>query len=140
MPRLYDTFTILWHALGNAHGVDVWSTNSPDCPSNNHAYRLQYALEPDDSWAEALLIGAVLSATDPTAVVALMESHATPPQIVTLLEGESLLNDGFGKCVLPDLSHLDPRLRPFRMRGKKKQCPPSYTTLFVWGGLGSGLE
>lgn len=58
------------------------------------------ALEPEDSWPEAFLIGAVLSATDPVAVVALMRSHAAPPQIVTLLEGESLLNDGFGKLLI----------------------------------------
>lgn len=40
-------------------------------------------------------MAAILSATDPVAVVALMRANAAPTQIITLLEGESLLNDGF---------------------------------------------
>ncbi|TAA40988.1 cation:proton antiporter [Corallincola spongiicola] len=46
------------------------------------------------SWTEALLFGALISATDPVAVVALLKELGAPKRLETLLEGESLLNDG----------------------------------------------
>ena len=42
----------------------------------------------------ALLIGALVAATDPDAVVALIRSFGVPKRLQVLLEGESLLNDG----------------------------------------------
>lgn len=42
----------------------------------------------------ALIFGALIAATDPVAVVALFRSLGVPKQLLTLLEGESLLNDG----------------------------------------------
>ncbi len=44
-------------------------------------------------WVAALLTGALLSATDPVAVVALLKQGNTPKRLATLIEGESLLND-----------------------------------------------
>ncbi len=44
-------------------------------------------------WIAALLTGALLSATDPVAVVALMKQSSSPKRLATLIEGESLLND-----------------------------------------------
>lgn len=44
-------------------------------------------------WVAALLTGALLSATDPVAVVALMKQSSSPKRLATLIEGESLLND-----------------------------------------------
>ncbi|MCP5011443.1 MAG: sodium:proton antiporter, partial [Aestuariibacter sp.] len=41
----------------------------------------------------ALLFGALISATDPVAVVALFKELGTPMRLTTLVEGESLLND-----------------------------------------------
>jgi NhaP-type Na+/H+ or K+/H+ antiporter len=41
-----------------------------------------------------LLYGAIISATDPVAVVALLKELGAPKQLSTLIEGESLLNDG----------------------------------------------
>ncbi|GAA5218618.1 cation:proton antiporter [Corallincola platygyrae] len=46
------------------------------------------------SWPEALLFGALISATDPVAVVALLKEIGARKRLETLLEGESLLNDG----------------------------------------------
>ncbi|HEV2028832.1 MAG TPA: sodium:proton antiporter [Candidatus Dormibacteraeota bacterium] len=48
------------------------------------------------SWPGALLLGAILSPTDPVAVVALVRRSGAPVQLATLLEGESLFNDGTG--------------------------------------------
>ena len=48
----------------------------------------------DFDWRTALVFGALISATDPIAVVALFKSLGTPRRLGLLLEGESLLNDG----------------------------------------------
>ncbi|TNF86598.1 MAG: sodium:proton antiporter [Gammaproteobacteria bacterium] len=44
-------------------------------------------------WAAALLTGALLSATDPSAVTQTLREHGAAPRIVRLLEGESLYSD-----------------------------------------------
>jgi len=44
-------------------------------------------------WQEALLFGALISATDPVAVIALFKELGVPDQLVVLVEGESLFND-----------------------------------------------
>ncbi len=45
-------------------------------------------------WELALLFGALISATDPVAVVALLKEVSSRKRLETLIEGESLLNDG----------------------------------------------
>ena len=45
-------------------------------------------------WTLALLFGTVVSATDPVAVVALLKDLGASKKLGTLIEGESLLNDG----------------------------------------------
>ncbi len=42
----------------------------------------------------ALLFGALISATDPVAVVAIFRQLGVPERLLTLVEGESMLNDG----------------------------------------------
>ena len=46
------------------------------------------------NWSEALMLGAILSATDPVAVVGLMRQLGSSHALATLIEAESLLNDG----------------------------------------------
>jgi CPA1 family monovalent cation:H+ antiporter len=48
------------------------------------------------SWRYALVFGALISATDPIAVVALFRELGAPKRLSILIEGESLLNDGTG--------------------------------------------
>lgn len=45
-------------------------------------------------WSVALLFGALISATDPVAVVAMFRAVGAPNRLTTLMEGESLFNDG----------------------------------------------
>jgi len=45
-------------------------------------------------WSLALMFGAIVSATDPVAVVALLKELGASKKLGTLIEGESLLNDG----------------------------------------------
>ena len=58
---------MLWWGVGEAYGV---------------------------TWPVALLFGALISATDPVAVVALFKELGAPPRLNILVEGESLFNDG----------------------------------------------
>lgn len=46
------------------------------------------------TWPMSLMFGAVISATDPVAVVALLKELGASKKLGTLIEGESLLNDG----------------------------------------------
>ncbi|HAN17710.1 MAG: hypothetical protein A2X13_03690 [Bacteroidetes bacterium GWC2_33_15] len=49
---------------------------------------------PDWSWKMALMFGAVVSATDPVAVTAILKELGASKKLGTLIEGESMLNDG----------------------------------------------
>jgi len=51
---------------------------------------------PNHAWSEqaALMLGVILSATDPVAVVALLKELGCKASLATAIEGESLLNDG----------------------------------------------
>ena len=46
------------------------------------------------TWTHALVFGALISATDPIAVVAIFKHLGVPKRLSVLLDGESLLNDG----------------------------------------------
>lgn len=51
------------------------------------------------SWAAGMLLGAILAATDPIAVVTLLRRLKAPAGLAAILEGESLFNDGTGVAV-----------------------------------------
>ncbi|KAB2090470.1 hypothetical protein ERO13_A03G113800v2 [Gossypium hirsutum] len=46
------------------------------------------------NWKTSLLLGGLLSATDPVAVVALLKELGASKKLSTIIEGESLMNDG----------------------------------------------
>ncbi|WIA34707.1 hypothetical protein OEZ86_013018 [Tetradesmus obliquus] len=46
------------------------------------------------SWPQALLFGAMLSATDPVAVVAVLHEVGADEKLASVIDGESLVNDG----------------------------------------------
>jgi Na+/H+ antiporter len=48
----------------------------------------------DMSWGAAFVLGAVVSPTDPIAATAIMRRLGVPRRVVTIVEGESLVNDG----------------------------------------------
>ena len=48
------------------------------------------------NWTYAFMFGGLISATDPVAVVALLQELKTSKRFSTLVDGESLLNDGTG--------------------------------------------
>ncbi|HET6865995.1 MAG TPA: Na+/H+ antiporter [Solirubrobacteraceae bacterium] len=51
------------------------------------------------AWGPALVLGAILGATDPVAATSVLHRLGAPDRISTILEGESLVNDGTGLTV-----------------------------------------
>ena len=45
-------------------------------------------------WISALLIGIILAITDTVSVIAVFKEVTVPPRLITIVEGESLFNDG----------------------------------------------
>lgn len=56
---------------------------------------LQFAFPYNWDWKTSLLLGGLLSATDPVAVVALLRELGASKKLSTIIEGESLMNDGY---------------------------------------------
>jgi CPA1 family monovalent cation:H+ antiporter len=52
-----------------------------------------HRLYPSFTWAAAITLGAIISPPDPVAVLSIMRSMRAPRAIVSILEGEGLLND-----------------------------------------------
>lgn len=57
---------------------------------------LTHALVPTLPWAAAFTLGAIVAPTDALAATAIFQRIGAPRRIVTVLEGESLLNDASG--------------------------------------------
>jgi CPA1 family monovalent cation:H+ antiporter len=55
-----------------------------------------HAFVADLSWASAFVLGAIVSPTDPLAATAIARRYGVPRKLVTIVEGESLVNDGTG--------------------------------------------
>jgi CPA1 family monovalent cation:H+ antiporter len=54
------------------------------------------AVVPELSWGSAFVLGAIVSPTDTVAATAIFRRLGVPERVVSLVEGESLLNDGSG--------------------------------------------
>ncbi|KAL4855447.1 Sodium/hydrogen exchanger 7 [Chlorella vulgaris] len=99
-PRLLAAFPVPYTGLMLLLGLGIgaWNNTGATVPSSAcsatffcwHWYLLPYSW----SWAESWLFGAILSAIDPVAVVALISSVGASELLSTLIDGESLLNDG----------------------------------------------
>jgi monovalent cation/hydrogen antiporter len=53
-----------------------------------------HAMVDDMSWGAAFVLGAVVAPTDPLAASAIMHRLGVPSRAITIVEGESLVNDG----------------------------------------------
>lgn len=62
-------------------------------------FRFVLGYDGDFTWNHALLFGSIISATDPVAVVALLKELGASKRLSTMIEGESLLNDGTAMVV-----------------------------------------
>ena len=82
------------------------------------------------SWTLAIAFGAVLSATDPVAVVSLLKSLGASPALTMLIGGESLLNDGTAMVVFDIF---------FSAYMKEEQDFPRFLATIIFGSLAVGL-
>lgn len=57
------------------------------------------------NWTTSFLLGSILSATDPIAVVNILKSMGVSHKLLVLIEGESLLNDGTAYCLFVIIKH-----------------------------------
>jgi len=53
-----------------------------------------HALLPELAWGPALVLGAIVSPTDTVAATAIFRRLGVPERVVSVIEGESLINDG----------------------------------------------
>lgn len=69
----------------------------------------------DIEWTTALLVGACLSATDSAAVLGIFRELGAGTRLTTLLEGESLFNDGASIVAFSVLVNLASNPQPFHL-------------------------
>lgn len=91
----------------------------------------------DLKFEQALLFGAIVSATDPVAVVALFRSVGTPKRLQVILEGESLFNDGTAIVLYALMLPLVKNGTDFQL-GTLLETMPQFA-LSVGGGLFVGI-
>jgi len=80
----------------------------------------------------ALLVGASLSATDPVSVIALFRELGAGKRLTTLMEGESLFNDGVAVVAFSLLVGIPLGLEEFNV-------PTTIARFFVFVGIGIGV-
>lgn len=86
----------------------------------------------DVPWTTALLVGACLSATDSAAVLGIFREVGAGERLTTLLEGESLLNDGAAVVAFGVLLELATDPKPFQLSSTVLQ-------FFVVTGIGVSI-
>ncbi|MBV9392335.1 MAG: Na+/H+ antiporter [Verrucomicrobia bacterium] len=72
-------------------------------------------------WGPAFVLGAVLGPTDTVAVAAILERFSLPRQLLTVLRGESLLNDASALVLYETALHV------------------TQSKTYVWGSLSTGF-
>lgn len=93
------------------------------------------------TWAFALMFGALFSATDPVAVVALLHELKTSKRFSTLVDAESLLNDGtgivcfmlfFGAYAAEEATHASPVITFIREVGLSTLLGFLLARIVIW--------
>ena len=79
-----------------------------------------------------LLFGAIISATDPVAVLALFKEYGAPHRLTLIFEGESLFNDGTAFAIF--LVLLDIMINGFHGASTVLEGVLSFFTMMIGGG------
>ncbi len=94
-PLLYGTafFTSLRELRANARPIGLLAIGLV-LTTMLAVAAVAHAAIPGLSWSSAFVLGAIVSPTDPTAATAIAQRLGLPRRLVSLIEGESLVNDG----------------------------------------------
>ena len=97
MPALIvpSGFSLEYHTLDNVW-LKAFAMAIPGTMINAALITLvaHYVFPYSWPWSQSFLFGSILSATDPVAVVSIMKSSGSSPVLTTVIECESLMNDG----------------------------------------------
>jgi NhaP-type Na+/H+ or K+/H+ antiporter len=95
-PLLFESaYSIKWHVFRKTAGAAIiLATSGVVIATMITAMCISSFLYPAWEWNMCVLLGCILSATDPVAVVALLKDLGAKESLSTMIEGESLLNDG----------------------------------------------
>jgi len=96
-PLLYSTafFTSLRDLRANVRSIGLLAIGLVVATTVGVAV-VAHAFIDDLSWASAFVLGAIISPTDPLAATSIARRFGVPRKLVTIVEGESLVNDGTG--------------------------------------------
>jgi len=83
------------------------------------------------SFAACLLVAAIIATTDPIAVIAVFREVGAPRRLVSLVEGESLLNDAAAIALTTTLLAV--------VVGFSPPAPDAVVTSFIWDFLGGAV-
>ena len=94
-PLLYGTafFTSLRELRANARPIGLLAIGLV-LTTMLAVAAVAHAAIPGLSWPGAFVLGAIVSPTDPTAATAIAQRLGLPRRLISLIEGESLVNDG----------------------------------------------
>jgi NhaP-type Na+/H+ or K+/H+ antiporter len=134
-PLLWESATnVHWHTFTHAFKASVLLAGPAVLILiGSIAILAHYVFPYNWDWSTSLLFGSILATTDPVAVVAMLRELGASRNLATLIEGESLLNDGSAFVIF--LILLDVVI------GKKAETVPVALKLmrFCLGGPAFGL-
>ena len=94
-PLLFESaFAIDWHIFAKIFKTALVLAGPGLVVATGCTGLVYLGIYPDWPWEAAMLAGGILSATDPVAVVALLREMGVKKSLATLIEAESLMNDG----------------------------------------------
>jgi CPA1 family monovalent cation:H+ antiporter len=91
---------------GITAGLSIFGTIASTFIIGALAWLVSLVLRLKLSWINCLTLGALLSPTDPVAVLALVRRAGAPKSIETVIAGESLFNDGVGVVIFLTLLQI----------------------------------